>query len=136
METISSKKVKIFATNKMQDEAMRAIINHYHAHPTHWIDKDFLVYQKICNATEAQHLVDVLCAKNLITYNFETKSRVIRLTPAGRAYAEIQTDAIHDKRVENIKYVITTAIAIIALIKSFMPEISAVLAWLSSKLGL
>ena len=38
------------------------------------------------------------------------------LTPAGQAYAEIQTDAIHDKRVENIKYVITTAIAVIALI--------------------
>ena len=58
------------------------------------------------------------------------------LTPAGQAYAEIQTDAIHDKRVENIKYVITTTIAIIALIKSFMPEISAVLAWLLSKLEL
>lgn len=53
--------------------------------------------------------------------------RFYEITLTGRAYVE-STKKLHRKEtVEWIRYIITTAIAVIALIKSFMPEILAIL---------
>ena len=51
----------------------------------------------------------------------------ILLTDAGKCYFEQKADRDHEKRIENIRYIITTAIAVVALIKSFLPEILEVL---------
>ena len=52
-----------------------------------------------------------------------------------RAQAEQERKEREKYRKENIRYWITTTIAAAALIKSFLPEISAGLAWLSKLLG-
>ena len=103
-------------THRMQDKAMRAISDYCANYPSHVISKEFLVYKEICDEANAQHLIDVLCALQLITYNLEDDMRVIRLTPDGKKYFEERADVIHERRITNIKYIITTTIAVAALI--------------------
>lgn len=103
-------------THKMQNKAMQAIIDFYDANPSSVINENFLTYSNVCSEAEVRHLIDVLCSKNLITYDFELHRRVIRLKPDGKKYFEVELDEKHRKRVENIKYIITTLIAVIALI--------------------
>lgn len=54
----------------------------------------------------------------------------IKIEPMGRAYVEnSRTHTKREKKV-NRRYWITTGIAILALVKSFLPEICAAAAWL------
>lgn len=57
------------------------------------------------------------------------------ISDRGRDYLAYIKDVIGQRRIENIRYFITTAIALTALIKSFMPEIRAGLALLWNILG-
>lgn len=52
-----------------------------------------------------------------------------------RTQAEQERKEREKSRKEDIRYWITTAIAAAALVKSFLPEISAGLAWLLKLLG-
>lgn len=45
--------------------------------------------------------------------------RIYKIDLPGKAYVEEKAALVHDKRVENIKYIITTVIAVAAFIKSF-----------------
>lgn len=110
----------MIVSHKMLSKAMRAIANYYGEHQTGYISGDFLVYKQVCNEREVKHLIDVLCSKNLITYEFEQDMRVIRLTPDGKKYFEDRADVAHEKRVENIRYWITTGIAVAALITAIV----------------
>lgn len=49
----------------------------------------------------------------------------IHISKLGVAYPEDVSARAHEKRVEWIRYIITTAIAVAALIRSFLPEITA-----------
>lgn len=68
----------------------------------------------------------ISCSRNPVSH----KLLQIRVTEIGITYFEDAEEILHEKRVESIRYWITTAIAIIALIKSFLPEISTILAQL------
>lgn len=56
----------------------------------------------------------------------------VRITDKGVDYLAFRKARTNDKRVEWIRYSITTAIAVIALLKAFDRELSELLAWLSS----
>lgn len=45
--------------------------------------------------------------------------RIYKIDLPGKAYVEEKVALAHDKRVENIRYIITTIIAVAAFIKSF-----------------
>lgn len=124
----------MIVSKKMQDAAMRAIIDYYDKHPKHYIDERFLIHQGICNESEVYHLIDVLCAKELITYDNALSIKTIRLKDDGKKYFEDKAEETSKSRKESIRYWITTTIAVAALIKAFLPEISAGLAWLSTQL--
>lgn len=91
-----------------------------------WISKSSLRASRIN--------VDILNIEHLEELNYiETMIHLeeqYRITPTGeRALIEHERELQREKK-ETFRYRITTLIAVIALIKSFMPEISAVLAWL------
>lgn len=44
------------------------------------------------------------------------RNKIITLTDAGKCYFENKADKDHEKRIENVRYLITTAIAILALV--------------------
>jgi len=58
----------------------------------------------------------------------------IYVKDAGLTYFEDHAEAAQEERKESFRYWITTGIAVAALIKSFLPEICAGLAWLSKLL--
>lgn len=101
---------------KTEEKAMRAIIDYCEAYPSRSITEKFLIYKNVCDESEVQHLIAVLCSKNLITYEYERDLEVIRLTPNGTKYFE---DALAEQRKEHKtsrRYWITTIIAILALV--------------------
>lgn len=54
----------------------------------------------------------------------------VKITPSGKAYIENLADEIRQSKQLNRRYWITTGIAILAVVKSFLPEIRAAAAWL------
>lgn len=60
---------------------------------------------------------------------------ICTISDIGKDLRAYQAKMERSARKEDRKYWITTIIAVVALIKSFMPEISAGLAWLSTLLG-
>ena len=60
----------------------------------------------------------------------EVGTRCERLSKRGEAYLVFCRGKKYAERKADIKYWITTAIAVAALVKSFLPEISAATAWL------
>lgn len=109
-------------SKKQQDFAMKVIIEYLTdpAHRGHSITPDFLYYKKLPKNLNAEQLTDVLCAKNLIQYEDDRKTgmKFIHLTPKGRYYLEKIAEEKTEKRIEWIRYLITTIISVIAIILS------------------
>lgn len=70
-----------------------------------------------------------------VSVNGKQKTK-IRISSAGKDYLMYLCQKEKEKRISSIRYWITTAIALIALIKSFTPEILSIAGWLLNKLGL
>lgn len=70
---------------------------------------------------DAKQTVDVLEAMGYVTYFdlFQRGSKFIELTDEGKCYFERKADRSREKRIEWIRYIITTLIALAAFIKSF-----------------
>lgn len=117
-------------SKSQRDQMMGEILDRMDKHknverPTH---QDFL--QAIqCDATQSRTL-DFLEAKGFIScIKNATSNNLLRIhvEKSGTTYFEDNAEISRNKRIENIKYFITTAIAIVALFKAFMPEICAAL---------
>lgn len=118
---------------KMIDEAMQKIIDYYTTYSaSHQIDEGFLLFQGVCKESEVKRLIKILCVKCFITYNRDSPREpfIIRLTPLGEQYLEMRRDERSKERKQSVRYWITTSIAVAALVKAFLPEISAGLALL------
>lgn len=63
-----------------------------------------------------RQIINVLCSMGYITYD---NLSGIQLTDKGKCYFEVESDRANEKRIEMIRYVITTSIAVAAFIKSF-----------------
>ncbi len=64
----------------------------------------------------------------------DTINTYLHITDRGIQYLRYLRKKQKYRRKDSFRYWITTAIALAALIKSFLPELSAVLAWLSKLL--
>lgn len=117
-------------TPKQRDCAMQIICDYYadenNIDPIDTEDLYRLGLKRTINATQ---LVDVLKAMGYVdTQSYYDDPDTIYLTDLGKVYFEQKYDESAKRRSETIRYAITTAIALAALIKSFLPEISGVLA--------
>lgn len=116
-------------TKKQRDLAMKILCD-YHANRVrgHSITPEYLYHHGLPESVNAGQLVAVLESMGYLTVKKDiTGDSDILLTDAGKCYFEQKADRDHEKRIENIRYIITTAIAVVALIKSFLPEILEVL---------
>lgn len=88
----------------------------------------------IAEDSEANDTVKRLIRHELAEYfhtTYSGKPRIgVRLTGKGKDYLMYLNRESKAQKTQSIRYWITTAIAVVALIKSFMPEICAGLAWL------
>lgn len=66
---------------------------------------------------------------------WDYRARSYRISPYGIEYLEYQRHIRKKSLSDSARYWITTCIALAALIKSFLPEISAVWVWLSKLLA-
>lgn len=106
-------------SKKNRDIAMRAIIDFHAQHKkSTYIQPDYLYHHGLPQEIDAQEVVDVLCGMGYITYRSVDRSsfKAIFLTDSGRCYFERKADIAAEKRTELIRYAITTAIALIALV--------------------
>ncbi len=106
-------------SKKNRDIAMKAICD-FHAErlPNYSIGPEYLYSKGLPQEVDALQVVDVLCAMGYISYTdtYGDGHRQIRLTDAGKCYFEKKVDRDREKRIENIRYIITTAIAVLALV--------------------
>lgn len=125
-------------TNDQINVAMDILLQHYlkypsifaqMAHPIKPSDLHSLGLPESANPTK---VVNALRGMKLIEYDEVRGS--ISLTDAGRCYRERTAEEIRLRRRDTRRYWITTVIAIAALIKAFLPEICAAVAWLSKLL--
>ncbi len=97
------------------------------------IDPDYLYSQGLPRSVDAEQLISVLEGMGYLEVTrYYNAPCSFTLTGEGCCYFERKADMTHEKLVEWIRYIITTAIAVVALIKSFLPEICA----LMERLGL
>lgn len=117
-------------SKKNRDTAMRIICDFYEDGETHESLKINQLHQKgLPQNIDPGKISRVLESMGYIEITrYLNAPSTIRLTPDGKCYFEQKYDESAQKRSENIRYAITTAIALAALIKSFLPEISRVLA--------
>lgn len=102
-----------------RDKAMMAIRNYYDEHPSmHIIDERYLQQRCGFSPSYAAEVIRVLVANDLISYAPELggPEPYIRLKPKGQVYAETQSDMIDVERKATRQFVISTAIAILALL--------------------
>ncbi len=112
-------------SKRTRDQAMQIICDYYADESQPWpLDTNGLYDRGLSKSTNAEHLASTLEAMGYVelTQYYDGPS-AITLTNSGKCYFETKADMLHEKRIENIRYIITTAIAVIALIKSFLPEI-------------
>lgn len=110
---------------RARDQAMQIICDYYADANQPWpLDTNELYDRGLSKDINAEQLACTLEAMGYIelTRYYDDPS-AISLTNSGKCYFETNADRLHEKRIENIRYIITTAIAVIALIKSFLPEI-------------
>lgn len=125
-------------SKKNRDIAMRAIIDFHTQHKENTIiQPEYLYKHGLSQDIDAREVVDVLCSMGYLVYRpmHHGFPKSILLTDNGRCYFERKADTAAEKRVEWIRYAVTTTIALIALIKSFMPELTAIAASISKLLA-
>lgn len=105
-----------------RDKAMRIICTHFETNTSGSITPAYLTYHGLRESLDPEHIVKVLEAMGYVTTRIETQGnktlKFISLTPAGKRYFEDKADISHEKRVQNIRYIVTTIIAALALILS------------------
>ncbi len=106
---------------KHRDIAMQAICDfHAHRDPGHSIGPKYLYYHGLPESIDANYLVEILQSMGYITCKKDIHgNKEISLTDVGKHYFETNMDLTHEKRVEWIRYIITTGIAVSAFVKSF-----------------
>lgn len=106
-----------------RDIAMRIICD-YHANNKegNTIGPAFLAHKGLPQNIDADYVVEILRSMGYITYTIDYNRKIcdIQLTDRGKCYFEMDADVKHEKRVNNIKYIITTSIAVLALILSLI----------------
>lgn len=105
---------------KHRDLAMRIICDFYMQHKSDCeISTKYLYLHGLPESVDAEHLCSVLEGMGYLamTRFYDHPSR-IDLTDSGKCYFERKSDRNREKRAENIRYAITTIIAILALIIS------------------
>lgn len=84
-------------------------------------------YIRTGTSLDMQRLIDSGFVQRVLVGNsFLDKEREYKLTEAGLNYMLRNVGELQDRRRKTIRYWITTAIALASLIKSFWPEITAV----------
>ncbi len=109
-------------SKKHRDQAMKIICD-FHAHRSmeHFISPEYLHYHGIPQNIDVVQLVDVLRSMGYLKIKKDLNgTSFILLTDEGKCYFERKADITHDKRVENIRYIITTLIAVAALITAIV----------------
>ena len=116
-------KSKYAVSKKNRDVAMKIIIDfHVNREPGHSIGPNYLTYHGLPKSVDPYHVIDVLKSMGYIDFKKDiTGERYsIDLTDKGRHYFETNMDISHEKRIEWIRYIITTAIAIAAWITAII----------------
>lgn len=103
-------------SRKTRDDMMNVICDYYKDGRTGGLYKKYLYENGFENPDELRQTVDILCSMGYIT---QDNLHGIQLTFLGKCYFEREADKSREKRVENIRYIITTSIALAAFIKSF-----------------
>lgn len=113
-----------------RDKAMMAIRNYYDKHPSmHMIDERYLQERCGFSPSYAAEVIRVLVANDLISYSpdLSNSEPYIRLEPKGQVYAEAQFDMKDIERKATRQFVISTAIAILALLIALFDLIKGLL---------
>lgn len=103
---------------KHRDLAMKIICDFYAQNkPGCEIDTKYLYMHGLPSSVDAEHICSVLEGMGYLTITrfYDHPSR-IDLTDSGKCYFERKMDMEHEKLMENIRYAITTIIAILALV--------------------
>ena len=127
-------KSKHTVSKRNRDIAMKIIIDfHENRESGHTIGPKYLTYHGLPKSVDPYHVIDVLKSMGYIDFKKDPIGKIysIDLTEKGKHYFETNMDISREKKVEWIRYIITTLIALIALVKSFLPEISMLLGQLS-----
>ena len=106
-------------SRKTRDSAMRAIIDfHAQRKENTIIQPEYLYKHGLPQDIDAREVIDVLCSMGYIAYRPLRHGfpKSILLTDSGRCYFERKSDIDAEKKAEWIRYAITTAIALIALV--------------------
>lgn len=106
-------------SKRSRDEAMKIIRDFHDSAPAnHTIGPQYLTTHGLPKRVDAEKVVDVLRSMRYITYLREQDGEIydIKLTDAGKCYFENKKDKSREKRAEWIRYIITTVIAIFALL--------------------
>lgn len=116
-------KSKYAVSKKNRDLAMKVIIDfHANREPGCTIGPKYLTYHGLPESVDPCHVIDVLKSMGYINFEKEITGEIydIALTDKGKHYFETKMDISHEKRVEWIRYIITTFIAIAALITAIV----------------
>lgn len=106
-------------SKRHRNKAMKIICDfHASKKPGHSIGPQYLTKHGLTERVNAEHVVEILRSMGYVTYSRNPDGRIyeINLTDSGKCYFEKKKDISHEKRVEWIRYIITTLIAILALI--------------------
>ena len=106
-------------SKRHRDKAMKIICGfHESKKPGCSIGAPYLTKNGLSKTVDADHVVEVLRSMGYVTYSKNPDGRIceINLTDSGKCYFEKKKDISHEKRIEWIRYIITTVIAALALI--------------------
>ena len=113
------RRAKMPISKKNLDRAMRALCNYFENRPkNHSIGPEYLHYHGLPKAVNAQQVAEKLCSMGLITLkkDYPDDILLIELTDDGKCYFERKAEQRRKEMTEWIRYGITTAIAIMALV--------------------
>lgn len=116
-------KSKNTVSKKNRDLAMKIIIDfHADREDRHTIGPKYLTYHGLPKSVDPYHVIDVLKSMGYIDFKKDPIGKIysIDLTEKGKHYFETNMDISHEKKVEWIRYIITTLIAVAALITSIV----------------
>ena len=113
-------KSKYPISKKHRDSAMRVIIDHYASHDTSCELTSDVLYTSgaIPKTVDKDRVVSVLKDMGYIKTSWlqSVSGTIILLTPEGNTYFERKLDHDREKKIETIRYIITTAIAVAAIV--------------------
>ena len=114
-------KSKHTVSKKNRDLAMKIMIDfHTNRDPGHTIGPKYLSHHGLPESVDPFHVVDVLRSMGYGDSKRDVTGETYRidLTDKGKHYFETKEDISREKRIEWIRYLVTTAISISALILS------------------